>query len=76
MHIDNVTLNLDGSMTITLSEFLNPSVAATFAGATISGSVTNPNPSQVSVTINLTPGAPIVEQTSQADAGGSAVIDG
>jgi hypothetical protein len=76
MHIDNVTLNADGTMAITLSEFLNPIVAATFGGATVSGSVTNPNPQQVNVSITLTPGAPIAEQIVLTDPGGSASADG
>lgn len=76
MHIDSVTMNADGSMSIVLQEFLNTVVAGSFAGAAISGSVTNPNPAQVTVAITLTPSAPIVEQTVQSDPGGSASIDG
>lgn len=76
MHIDQVTLNLDGSMTITLNEFLNPIVAASFNGATVTGTVTNPNSQQIVATVTLTPGVPIVEQIVQSDPGGSASIDG
>jgi hypothetical protein len=76
MHIDSVLVNLDGSMTISLQEFLNPTVAATFVGATPSVQVTNPNPSQLNIVLTLTPAAPIAEQTLQPDAGGSASVDG
>lgn len=76
MHVDLVTINADGSMTIVLQEFLNPAVAASFAAATVSGNVTNPNPSQVNVSITLTPSSPVAEQVVQTDPGGSASIDG
>jgi hypothetical protein len=75
MHVDNFTINADGSATLTLSEFMNTAVAATFAGATITGTATNPNPSQVSLSITITPSAPIAQPVS-SDPGGSAVIDG
>lgn len=76
MHIDNVTVNADGSMTITLTEFLNQTQAATFVGATVGSSIVNPGGGQLSITITLTPGAPIVEAAAVPDPGGSAVIDG
>lgn len=76
MHVDLVTVNLDGSMTIKLSEFLNQAVAATFVGATPAVSVTNTNPTQLDIVLTLTPSAPIVEQTVQPDPGGSISIDG
>lgn len=76
MHVDLVTVNLDGSMTIKLSEFLNQTVAATFVGATPVVSVTNPNSTQLDIVVTLTPSAPIVQQTVQADPGGSVSIDG
>jgi len=76
MHVDNVQANLDGSITITLTEFMNPTVGATFAGATISGSAVHNGGGAVAITVNVTPGAPIVQQTVQQDAGGSGVVDG
>lgn len=76
MHIDSVTMNLDGSMTIKLVEFLNPFVAATFVGATPTVTVTNPNAQELDIQINLVPGAPIAEQTAPTDPGGSVSIDG
>lgn len=76
MHIDNVTMNADGSMTLTLTEFFNQAIAATFAGATVSGSAAAPGGGAITLTVNVTPGAPVVQQSSQSDPGGSAVIDG
>lgn len=75
MHLDQVTLNLDGSLTITLSEFMNPTVAATFAGAVVTPTIAVSGP-QVNFTFNVVPGAPIASQTIQSDPGGSAVVDG
>lgn len=76
MHLDNVQVNLDGSMTLTLTEFMSPVVGATFQGATVSGSSVHQGGGAVLITVNVTPGAPIVQQTIQADPGGSAVVDG
>lgn len=76
MHVDNVTVNADGSMSITLSEFMNQTQAATFVGATPVVTVTNPGGGQVNITVTLTPGAPIVEPAAVSDPGGSAVVDG
>lgn len=76
MHIDDIKLNADGSMTITLNEFMNASVAASFIGATVSGAVTSPNAQQIVAVVTLTPGAPITEQVVQDDPGGSGTIDG
>ena len=75
MHVDNFTINADGSGTIQMSEWMNAGVAATFAGATVSGSVLNPNDGLVQVTVTLTPSAPIA-QPAQSDPGGSASADG
>lgn len=76
MHLDNVQVNLDGSMTLTLTEFMSPVVGATFQGATVSGSSVHQGGGAVLLTVNVTPGAPIVQQTLQTDPGGSAVVDG
>lgn len=80
MHVDSVTVNPDGSMTITLNEFMNPAVAASFVGSTSGVVVTTPNvgsyQSELKVVITLTPAAPIVESAAAVDAGGSASIDG
>lgn len=80
MHVDSVTVNPDGSMTIVLKEFLNPAVAASFVGATAGVVVTTPNiaqyQSELDIVITLTPAAPIVEAAPTVDAGGSASIDG
>lgn len=80
MHVDSVTLNADGSMKITLSEFMNPAVAASFVGATPVVQVTNPNigqyEAQLNILLTLTPAAPIVEAAATVDAGGSGTIDG
>lgn len=76
MHLDLVSSNLDGSMTLTLTEFMNPVVGATFQGATVSGSSVHQGGGAVLLTVNVTPGAPIVQQSIQQDPGGSAVADG
>ena len=76
MHIDNVTVNADGSMTIALVEFLNPAVAASFVGAASAVTVANPNPQELDIQLTLTPSAPVTESTAQSDPGGSASIDG
>ena len=73
MHVDNVTVNADGSMTITLSEFMNATQAATFSGAAVASNIVVNGP-QVSLTFTLTPGAPIVEPAAATDPGGSATI--
>jgi len=76
MHIDNVRMNLDGTMTVTLSADINPTVAASFAGAVVSGVATNPNPSQVDLVITVTPSVPVPRQVVTQDPGGSESIGG
>lgn len=76
MHVDNVTINADGSMTINISEFMNQTQAASFVGATPSVTVTAPGGGYVAIVLTLTPGAPIAEPAASGDPGGSASIDG
>ena len=74
VHVDNFTINADGTATLTLSEWMNPAVAATFAGATVAGVASNPDAGgQVKLVITITPGAPI-PQPAVSDPGGSATI--
>src|SRR6267143_1002599 len=53
MHVDSVIINADGSMSISLTEFMNPAQAATFVGATSSVQVTAPGGGAVAVAITL-----------------------
>lgn len=69
-HIDNVMMNADGTMSITLTNWVNSAVALTFAGATISGVATNPTADTIVLAITVTPGSPLAQQATQ-DAGGS-----
>lgn len=70
-HVDNVTANLDGTISFTLTTWMNPTVAATFAGATVAGTATDAGGGAVKLVISVTPGSPIVQQTIQSDAASS-----
>lgn len=70
------SMSTGGVLTINLTAFMNPALAATFAGATVAGVVTNPNAQQVSAAITLTPGAPLTLQVVETDAGGSQKVYG
>jgi len=63
-------------MTINLTAFMNPTLAATFAGATVAGVVTNPNAQQVTAAITLTPSAPLTIQVAETDQAGSQKVYG
>lgn len=70
-HVDNVKSNLDGSITVVMDAFMNPAVAASFAGATVTGTVVNAGGGTVRLTIQVAPITPIVQQTTQSDDAGS-----
>jgi hypothetical protein len=70
-HVDSVTLNMDGSMVIRLLNQMNPAMAASFVGASSVVAITNPNPTDLVVTVTLTPASPIATSTMGVDLGGS-----
>lgn len=78
MHIDTVTLQPNGNMTITLTELLNATVAAGFSGGTVAGTiaVAADGSGYTTITVTVTPAAPVVEPAASTDPGGSASIDG
>lgn len=78
MHVDTVTLQTNGNMTISLTELLNPLVANGFAGGTVSGSiaVAGDGSGYVTISVTVTPATPVAEPVAFTDPGGSATIDG
>lgn len=78
MHIDSVTLQTNGNLAISLTELLNPSEASGFSGGTVGGSiaVAADGSGYVTVTVTVTPAAPVAQPAAVVDAGGSATIDG
>lgn len=69
-HCDAVSINADGSMTIVISEFMNETQAASFVAAAVGSAIVVTGPC-VTMTFTLTPAAPIVEEKSVVDVGGS-----
>lgn len=78
MHVDIVSLQTNGNLTISLTELLNPLQAAGFIGGTVSGSVSVAPDSSgyVTISVTVTPVTPVTEPSIQSDPGGSATIDG
>ena len=78
MHVDSVSLQTNGNLTISLTELLNPSQASGFAGGTVSGSVAvaADGSGYVTISVTVTPAAPVTEPAVFVDPGGSASIDG
>lgn len=69
----SITVSTGGVITITLDQWMNAALAATFAAATVAGTVTVPNAQQVHSVITLTPGSPLSLQSAETDKGGSFV---
>lgn len=70
-HVDIVTSNMDGSIGITMSLWMNPVVAASFEGAVVAGTVVNAGGGEVKAIFTISPGSPIAQGTIGTDAGGS-----
>lgn len=78
MHVDNVALQTNGNMVITLTELLNAAVAAGFSGGTVAGTIAvdAAGSGYTTITVTVTPAAPVAEPVVVTDPGGSASIDG
>lgn len=80
MHVDNVALQTNGNMVITLTELLNAAVAAGFSGGTVAGTIAvdaaGSGYTTITITVTVTPAAPVAEPVVVTDPGGSASIDG
>ena len=70
-HIDNVVLNMDGTLVITLLNQMNPAMAASFVGASSVVQITNPFPTDLKVVVTLTPASPVATAVATTDPGGS-----
>jgi hypothetical protein len=67
MNTDKFTLKSTGVLHLDADLFLNSAVATTMTGATISGSVTAVVGPHITLSINITPGAPIATAVDQVD---------
>lgn len=72
MHIDKVTIKSTGRLHVDQDVFMNPTLAATFAGATFSGTVTVIGP-KVTISVDVIPGSPLTLQTDVVDTKGGSI---
>lgn len=66
MHDDKLTILSNGRLHLDMDAYLNMTLAATFAGATFSGTVTVVGP-KVTVSVDIVPGSPLSLQTNIVD---------
>lgn len=72
MHDDKVTIKSNGRIHIDSDMFFNPTLAATLAGATFSGSVTVVGP-KATLSLDIIPGSPLTLQADVVDTKGGHV---